>query len=168
MLIHREKRLAFICHPRTASHATAQALAGIGFERVGGHHDVVEEHLRPWAVSVACAVRNPLDVLASWWWHSELGTERGLGFAEWLTTRLPFYEGGMFFGLPHADEVLEYERLESQLNDWLGRHGLPNAGLEKVNTTSPPREKWWRLAGSNEVAVRLYEPAKEPCHVVSD
>ena len=39
MYVLRDKRLAFLAHPRTASQATAEALRGLGFEPVGAHHE---------------------------------------------------------------------------------------------------------------------------------
>lgn len=141
MLVHYDRRLAFICHPRTASHATSKALRRAGFEYTGNHHQIDEEFLKPWARSVACTVRNPIDVLVSWY-HYDKATEP---IGEWFEKRWRrkvWTQNGMFYGLRYCDTVLEFASVQDDLNAWLKRFGIGPQPIPQMNVTEK-RGAWW-------------------------
>jgi hypothetical protein len=122
-----DETFAFIAHPRTASRATKQSLGLPFFERTG-HHELdrdVCERVRNNAGMVACTIRNPYDVVVSWF-HNEHFREdgqhkpgqfipwvarTGLDHTQWLK-RTPY-----FYGLRFCNHVLRFEQLEEDLKE---------------------------------------------------
>lgn len=131
MLIHQETKTAFILHPRCASHSIAEALCDIGFTYSGTHHEIDSEWVKI-AKSVACVVRNPYDVLVSWYYFQ--GGNRT--FKEYLKDWPNQWAlNGMFYGLRYCDFVVHYENLSSELNEWLYKIRLPGIILPRENVT---------------------------------
>ncbi len=139
--VNRSARLAFLAHPRAASHSIGRALQEqAGFTTVRTHHagrDVVE---RRWPESSGwtffCVVRNPYDALVSWWWkrgkadghvfappwiemlERQMGEERPRG------NPLLVRPGTLWIYAEDSDAVLRYEQLDEDLNQLLIAHGL--------------------------------------------
>lgn len=161
MYYHREKRLVFLAHPRTASVSTARALQAIGFEKLGGDHHMRlwtegrkrPAHLpdpKPWGETlvnrenrdtwtVFTTVRNHFDTAVSWIFLKARGNP-----IEWSVETFQraldynhWVEPNRMFGLhlDDADIVLRYECLESQLRILLGAHGLELGPLPRMNTS---------------------------------
>jgi len=116
MLYHPKRRMAFICHPRTASHSTADVLYQYGFVRTGNHHSIDEDALRV-CTTVACTVRDPMETLLSWWRYK--GARKP--FPDFMREDWPseFHVNGLFYGYNYADTALEFDDLERQLSWWL-------------------------------------------------
>lgn len=153
MLIHQEKRVAFILHPRCASHSIAEALQGIGFVYSGTHHQIDQDWVNI-AKSVACVVRNPCDVLVSWY-HYQGGDRTFKQYLEDWPNQWAL--NGMFYGLGHCDTVINYENLDSELNLWLSKIGLPSVTLPKVNVTKN-RKPWELMFTGYEASIKICDP----------
>lgn len=132
--------LAYLAAPRTASKATARALMGIGFERVGEHHNI--DAFDPVAMSAITTVRNHYDTIASFW---ELDSTH-IRFDRWLPTFLegsPYItrtDGGpRLFGYAALAgvRILRYENLLEDLNDFLVEYGVEKVTLSQVGKKKP-------------------------------
>jgi hypothetical protein len=128
-------KLAFIGHPRTASRATARALKRAGCDDIGNHHDVVKGEYDK--EIVACTVRNPFDIVVSWyfnWHYDERGKRhRACEFDTWVMGGCKSVDymkaSTYFYGLRHANRVLRFETLEADLERL-----MLDCGLEPVAT----------------------------------
>ncbi len=134
MYIHQEKKVAFIAHPRTASSATAHVLMQMGFEIVKGHHAFdPSSDLDDW--SVFCTIRNPFDVLVSWFYSQK----REKPFTLWLPDFLDgcqFLQGErMFFGQPYATHVLHFETLQDDFDGLCNDVGFRPRTIERRNVS---------------------------------
>jgi len=138
MYMHHEKKVGFIAHPRTASSATAHTLMEMGFEITShGHHGIpMEVFDGDW--NIFCTVRNPFDVLVSWYYAKE----REHNFDDWLPIFLRdcgFLQGvRMFFGRSICTHVLHYETLQDDFNGMCQITGLPHTPILERNV-SPHR-----------------------------
>ena len=138
---------AIICHPKTGTQSTREALRTTHKCRaVRGQHgfDLGEiEQVKDYGGVVCCAVRNPWDLMLSWYFYSEVGGSQKLGretlpFLDWLPQILEkgngWIEKGLFFADEHCDRIIRFEYdLETQLNNCLLDCGLtpielPHAG----------------------------------------
>jgi hypothetical protein len=138
--INRAARLAFLAHPRAASHSIARALQEqAGFKSEGQHHDGRDRIRRLWPESndwtFFCVVRNPYDALVSWWYkrgkgeyefgppwierlEREMGADRPQGYPILLRP------GALWIYADESDVILRHERLGADLDELLGAHGL--------------------------------------------
>jgi hypothetical protein len=149
LLIHEEKKAGFILHPRTASHSTAIALRDIGFVDTGNYHQIDEQWAKH-AETVACTVRNPLDVLTSWYFYQSNGRSVSQFLKDWPNQ---WAQNGMFYGLRYCDYVIEYENLDSELNIWLSQIGLGPVTLGFNNTQQ--RLPWWVALQGFEAKIKI-------------
>jgi len=124
MYEHAQKRIAFIAHPRTASSATGHILLDTGFV-IRQHHHAFDPtwNLDGW--KVFCTVRNPLDLMVSWYYNKP----REKSFDIWLPKFLDgcsyLQDERIFFGRPYCTHVLHFETLQQDFNKWLDDVGLP-------------------------------------------
>ena len=139
--INRQARLAFLAHPRAASHSIARALQEqAGFVAVGSHHDRRHAVEAAWPESKGwtffCVVRNPFDALVSWWckrgrreghefaprWiemlERQMGEERPAGSPVFMA------RGSLWVYADECDAIIRYERLDADVNELLEAHGL--------------------------------------------
>ncbi len=133
MYIHHEKKVAFIAHPRTASTATAHVLMQMGFVIEDSHHSCPTWDLDGW--DVICTVRNPFDVLVSWFYNQP----REKPFTQWLPEFLDgcsFMQGErMFFGQPICNHVMYYENLQDDFEYVMNAVGLPMVKIPRRNVS---------------------------------
>ena len=137
MYMHHEKKIGFIAHPRTASSATAHTLMKMGFEIDNyGHHGMVYVPDVDW--KVFSTVRNPFDVLVSWYYSKE----REHNFNDWLPIFLRdchhFRGVRMFFGRFICTHVLHYETLQDDFDGLCNDFDFHPRTIEKRNV-SPHR-----------------------------
>jgi hypothetical protein len=135
MYLHHGKKIGFIAHPRTASSAIAHTLMQMGFEITShGHHGVVEILDEDW--KTFCTVRNPFDVLVSWYYNKP----REKPFDLWLPTFMEechFFQGvRMFFGRPLCTHVLHYETLQDDFDGLCNDFDLRPRTIEKRNVST--------------------------------
>jgi hypothetical protein len=133
MYMHHEKKLGFIAHPRTASTATSHVLMKMGFEIHFGHHDMVDVLDDDW--EFFCTVRNPFDVLVSWF-HNQ---PREKPFSLWLPKFLDechFMQGRMFFGQHACNHIIHYENLQEEFECVMDEFDLPLVEIPKRNVSA--------------------------------
>ncbi len=145
-----------ILHPKTASQSIREALRQTFDARSpGGHHGYKEEdceRLRNAGGIVCSVVRNPWDVMVSWWAYNQLKAYNGQfptvePFADWLPRTLEagngWIEKGLFYGVDECNRIIRFEHsIENQLNNCLIDCGLPPVTLKHVGGS--PREKDYR------------------------
>jgi hypothetical protein len=134
MYIHREKRVAFLAHPRTASSATGYHLLQLGFELVKSHHHIDNEDLTSMYV-VFGAVRDPFDVLVSWYFNQK--REQSC-FKEWLPVFMDgcsLMQGTLFPGLKYCSHLIYYESLQVDFNHVMETAELPQTTLTHRNVS---------------------------------
>ncbi len=137
MYVHGEKKVAFIAHPRTASVAVGFTLEGIGFAKIGGHH----EYKMPWCQEhTFSVVRNPFDLLVSWFLFKTKPDDMTFGW--WLnhlmTDPCPnqYIRDSMFFGSHLSTDILHFENLQSEFDVFTKKVGLPQAVIYPRNITN--------------------------------
>jgi len=134
MYVHEEKGLCFIAHPRTASTATGQVLLSLGFNQVINHHGF-KPGLIPKHWDVFSTVRDPFDVLVSWYWKSR----REQDFKDWLPVFIrdsnEYLDRGLFFGAPYCQYRMHYETLQEDFNWVLVTHGFPPTEIPRRNVS---------------------------------
>ena len=134
MYIHEKKKVAFIAHPRTASVAMVETLLGMGFSKIGSHHQFDEAWCLETTFSV---VRNPFDMMVSWYYFKR--REEGLSFEDWLTIFLkdpPHYiKYGLFPGQHLCTYILWYENLQEEFDELMLEVGLPQTEIVKSNVS---------------------------------
>lgn len=133
----------YLAHPRTASTATANAIAGkcIPGTKVAGaqHHEGLGRRLPGWVVMTT--VRNHFDTLTSWYFYGKKSFPLDIDFIYWLFAYDPpepapgsqrsfrssryFPTWGKLWGLhsPWATHLLRYENLTADLNAALAEAG---------------------------------------------
>lgn len=134
MYLHHEKKLGFIAHPRTASTATAHVLMGMGFEIVHGHHEFVEILNDDW--EVFCTVRNPYDVLVSWFYNKPREKPFSLWLPEFLDGCHLLQGERMFFGQPLCHHILHYENLQDEFELLMSDFDLPLVEIPRRNVSA--------------------------------
>jgi hypothetical protein len=154
LYISRDLKLVFLASPRTGSRSVSHYLETVhGADPWGkrtrrqGHHSTDEKMLaalRAKGYTVAATVRNHWDHLVSWFTH----TDKGFGkecvgrFDLWVfrfaTQGNAYHKGHDRFGrfTEHADVILRYENLESDLAELVGT----KAKLTRIGYT--PREPY--------------------------
>lgn len=144
-------KLLFLATPRTASHAIQDALRRLPGARSYGHH--VERHrIADHDGEPAFAlVRNPYDVLASWW--ARAGGACDGDFARYVREyeNQDFVRNGrLFYHAVPGVEMIRWEDLPASLDDVLRRAGLPPQPLRRLNPTGK-KLPWRTYYGPAEV-----------------
>ncbi len=140
-----DDKLAFICHPKTGSQSIREALRGA--KVVEGMHGVdpsVCEQLRKKGI-VACVVRNPWDLMISWYFYSHVNPynirdERPHDFEDWLPWFIEndkWIKKGLFYGAKHCNQFIRFEgSLERQINYLLEVSKMPPIKLPHNGKTN--------------------------------
>lgn len=136
MYINTDKRLAFIAHPRTASNSIRVALERRGFHNVVSHHHCAEA---PDDWTVFAVVRDPFDLMVSWYYLEISKTKRPIPFPDWLRERMAhpneYMQRGLFFGLEFCTDILHYENLQEEFDQLMTQVGLPRIHLPMRNVS---------------------------------
>ena len=127
MYVNTEKKVAFIAHPRTASQATAKTLVDkLGFKLRMSHH-VYGESPSSW--TVFATVRNPFDLLVSWYYLEISKTKHDELFETWLRKCVAnpneYIQRGLFFALYQCTDVLHFENLQEEFDQLMEKLDLP-------------------------------------------
>lgn len=130
MHAHHEKKLAFFLHPKAASRAIRIVLEDRGFVLEGDHHGDGDAE----GYHKTCVVRNHFDTLLSWRcvhtkWREAPDNVVHLNFAkEWpFNDKFWFPKNGTlwpFIWIYEDIEILRYENLREELDDYLVRNGF--------------------------------------------
>lgn len=126
-------KMVFLEHPRTGSTSVRDALKKIGGQPFTRHEYVAAKR----GELTVAAVRNPFDVLVSW--YLIIGERQGyntfkdflLGCHDQFMTK----HGRLFYYHKHVDIFIHYENLQAELNGALRRCGLPSVRLHRYNRT---------------------------------
>ena len=137
-MIDGDKPFCFIAHPKTGSRSVQTALEGIGAYNVQGHHFIDEdvcESVRDCGGTVCSVVRNPFDVMVSWY-AMFLNSKQynpdwpnTPSFSSWCPRFLAagngWIERGLFYGDQECTKIIRWELgVEAQLNALLLDCGL--------------------------------------------
>jgi len=128
------RKLIVLEHPRTGSSAVRAALKAIG-GKTRGRHTLVRPSQNE---LVAATVRNPYDVLVSWWLNTR-GKWHTLSFKNFVSDYVGntlFTRGGkLFYFMDHVTVMMRYETLERDLANVLKLCKLPPVRLKYGNVT---------------------------------
>lgn len=171
MYFHKEARLIYLAHPRTASMATANALKSIGFEKCGGNHHirlwdrcsplperlsdpipygenlVTEENRNEWYVFTT--IRNHYDAVISWVFRRWRGrVKHGFEvkhFVEALDHNGWVGENSLWSLHSYdVDHIMRYENLQKEFDSVLRLGGLPKTIIEPYNVSEGRKGRHYR------------------------
>ncbi len=127
-------KLVYLEHPRTASTSMRIALQRLGGKTKSRHTLFLPER----GEKVMSVVRNPFDVLVSWW-HI-IGARQGFKtFKDFVANcEDPFMvqRGNLFYFAHHCQYIIKFEYLQHELNHVLDLVGLPHVELPHLNGTA--------------------------------
>lgn len=125
-------KLVFLEHPRTASTSMRHVLQQVGGKPQKRHAFICARGNE----KTVCTVRNPFDLLVSWW--EIVGERQGFStFKDFLIgCRDPFMvRGGKLFYFLETDFILRFENLEAELNSVLKIYRIPIVRLPHLQVT---------------------------------
>lgn len=127
-------KLIFLEHPRTASTSMRTALQKIGGKTKSRHTLFLPERNE----MIACTVRNPFDVLVSWWLiiGARYGFKTFKDFVRRCDNDFMVKQGNLFYFAHHAHFILRFENLQNDLDRMLDRLRLARVQLPHLNGTS--------------------------------
>ena len=115
--------VSFIAHPNTGSRSLKKMILGAnGGKVINDQHGVCWETVKN-SRAVVCVIRNPYDMMASWYWRMISKPD----FNTWLSYTLNQSNGnhedpdkvggGLFFGLKRSTHIIRFENIEEGYND---------------------------------------------------
>jgi len=146
----RSDPFCMICHPKTGSTSMQQCLREHYRARpVEGMHYLDEEEcqrIQDCGGIVAATIRNPWDLMVSWYFYSEHDPKYNGQFPSitpfnvWIPRILSagngWIEKGLFYGAKHCNRLFRFEHdLETQLNGCLKDCGIPPVKLPHLLKT---------------------------------
>ncbi len=162
------KPFGFIGHPKMASQSVRKALLSTGGHSIGGHHGLDKgevTRIRSANGIVACVVRNPWDVMVSWWSYNSMKPYNPTypdhpPFAEWLPRILlegnGWIEKGLYYGAGYCNRIIRFEHpIERQLNGCLTDCGLPTVELPHLGE-SPRDTITYQPFYTTDLAIQVY------------
>lgn len=128
-------KLVYLEHPRSASVATEAALSEAFDTAIvtPDHHRVLEDFSNYNGELVCCTIRNPFDILASWFVLS--GRTSMLDFLANYTHSEMQKNGLLYYHKRDADVCLMYGDLEAELNSLLAELDLSPVVIPRLNVT---------------------------------
>lgn len=143
MYVLPERNLVYLAHPRTASVATVQTMEQLGpMEMYQGHHGIDPEKI-PQDATVITTIRNPWDVLVSWWFKRQTTQSSfyDLPLEEFIpllvkNNKQYFRDGKMFYMVPYANQILSYQHLQVHFNLALVKVGYAPRDLVIANKST--------------------------------
>ena len=142
------KPFCFIAHPKTASRSVQAVLESAGAHNVEGHHYIDEDvcaDIRDRGGTVCCIVRNPYDVMVSWYAFCQQKENNARyphcpSFSSWLPRFLlegnSWIERGLFYGADHCTEVIKYEdNMQLTMNVLMSHCELPQCSMPHIGAS---------------------------------
>lgn len=145
--------MCFLANPKTASLSMAHTLATLGFWHHGDQHCTPDgsgwsrwkEIDDTW--TTFCVVRNHFDVMVSWYFHNTrtpalkyFGRSFEQFLYEWALNPEWFRNNQMYWERnPWCNEILRYETLQIDFNNFLISCGLPPTLLQVHNVSKNRR-----------------------------
>jgi hypothetical protein len=163
MYVNREHKFLYLAHPKTGSTATAEALKNqLGFPNTHDHHGRLSDAEKRYDIEtdedwvICTTVRNHFDAVVSWF--SPIITEYFTADVLESAMRNSLYwfpQQGSYYTAWHleaANFVIEYENVQTELNEALRTAGL---GCVEIPYTNPTRERtsrnhyseWYKPSG---------------------
>ena len=152
-------KLLYLRSPHTASVATERAitLASPDALVIVPGHCTMEEILRGQAHSkesavlasvlrigdetIVTTVRNPYDVIVTWWLRATRGEGSFVAFIREFDQKPQINDGEIFTHIKHCDVVMRYEDLDQDFSGLMDILGLPRTVIPVDNMT-PGKEPW--------------------------
>lgn len=139
-------RLLYLAHCHVGSRSTEAALRERGGTMLRWSSRYVQdkhatraqiaEHHELGDVPSICVVRDPWDMIVSWWWHrGEPGRTLEEFIRGHLIATIKAWHGSLFWHLEAADYVLRWERLELELAELLPSLGVPPLALPRLGVS---------------------------------
>jgi len=133
-------KFVYLATPHTGSRSVRDALQGIegtvtidphhiSWADLQGHKEIKGGEIR------FCAIRNPYDLLVTWWLKTGASPHKGKTFADFIARYHFAGQHCLYHHAPDADVVMEVESLEADLNAVLADCGLDPVDLPRINVT---------------------------------
>jgi len=129
--------VSFIAHPNTGSRSLKKFINTTkGAKTINDQHGICLDTIKE-SRAVTCVIRNPYDLLASFYWRMKSKPD----FHKWLHNTLrqeighedpDQVGGGMFYGLPYATHVIRFETLQEDYDRVFKQLRLPPMKLERI------------------------------------
>ena len=149
-------KFLYLGTPRAASTATHDALKAIPGVKIFNQHitraAMIEEGMGPYQGEFTfAAVRNPYDLVVSWWLRSRpLKTDTFLDFLRHHQNKHFEIDGRLFWMCVEDVEVMHYETLQEDLNRIVTGLGLDPVTMRLMNVT-PRKKRWRKYYGPEEI-----------------
>ena len=132
----------------------------MGFEIRDNHHAFNKEwDLEGWVVG--CTIRNPFDVLVSWFYNKPREESFDLWLPRFLSECHYFDNHLMFYGQPYATHVLKFENLQNGFNSFCDGADLPRMIIPHRNVSEKPDHRhyveYYSLDGIKLVQKRFHD-----------
>ncbi|MHA2264764.1 MAG: hypothetical protein ACXAEN_20425 [Candidatus Thorarchaeota archaeon] len=146
----RRQNWVYLFEPHTASRATQRLLKTIGGEKVGGHHDRLDNIRkivgRNRKMDVIVTVRNPIDVLVTKWHKNNV--DNNLEFNEWVKANInkPFICDPLAGIWQDGTTFCWYENLLSHLKQVFHRNSTNGGDFVlsyKPSEKTEGKRPWW-------------------------
>lgn len=168
MYVHAKARAAIICHPRTASSSLGHMLrnSARGFEKIGNHHSLVPEICDQMDV-VACVLRNPLDLLVSWYYYHRKRIEAKETFQDFLywfrENPNIWVQYGLLYGIPYCNYTMRFECIQQDLTEFCRKIGVAEIILPERNVSRYREKRPWHefYEGIQVPEFKLMEPRQD-------
>jgi len=128
------KKLVFLDHPRTAGTSVQYCLGKLGGKTQKRHSMIYEK-----APIIFSTVRNPYDLLVSWWLILMRRNHFDGDFLPFITSyqNYNFTRGGrLFYFVEASTDILRFETLQEDFSRVMEKAGLPQNKLHHRNATA--------------------------------
>lgn len=141
--------VSFIAHPNTGSRSMKTMVQKLGGKCVNDQHGICIPTIEK-SRAIVCVVRNPFDMMASWYWRMSVRPK----FSHWLENTLEReighedpqrVGGGLFFGLKYATHVIRFERLAAGYEAVFKTLRLPVVELPHKGRARHRREQHYKV-----------------------
>jgi hypothetical protein len=163
-------KLVYLATPHTASMSTTKTLAtlpgALSRPKLPVTHHASRKDVEPHMTGtelVVTTVRNPCDLVVTWWLRQQVAAKRYIGpdvTFEQFVSRVdevigvsgPYFckDGKIFWH--DCDHALKYENLAKELNEMLVRLDLPTVTLVRENVT-PNKKPWMEYYNEKTLAI---------------
>jgi len=134
-------RLIYLAHPRTASRATERALLKClkwrSKQTKNCHAKLDEIEWKNGDEKVITTIRNPLDLIASWWAVNPALHDKAT-FLEFVKTyhhSMMVVDDRLFYFIKDCDRYLIFEDLQLQFDIAMKEYGFPTTKIPMTNVT---------------------------------
>lgn len=140
------RELVWILPPKTGTRSTEKVLQHLKAESVGGRHGVNPDKIPSGSIVVA-NIRNPYDVIVSWWYYAGRAADKKdmslVRYVQHAVANNSYLKYSTLPGAEHATEFVRYENgLGWEVRRVLEKYGVrPDCGFPHVGR-APNRGNW--------------------------